>query len=150
MALINYFISTNMLVSAFKKPILTSLTVLNNNSITGAPDYMHAVTSRSQLPASPVSIRCEPALQIVTAEPVSDQFTITFSYGQQLHRTKVLRVGSGYSKPAYVYKVALSSRLCSNAKMCWLQQTSEGWNTLLGKLDVKLLKAITSAIETME
>ncbi|WP_208094465.1 hypothetical protein [Mucilaginibacter agri] len=116
----------------------------------GAPDYMHAVVSQTETTKSPVPIKHAPTLQVVDEQPVSEQFSITFSYAQQLHRTKVLRVGSGYRKPSYLYKVALNSRLSSDAKMCWLQQTPQGWNTLLGNIDVKLLKAITSAIETME
>lgn len=88
-----------------------------------------------------------PALEAL--KPFADKFTITFSYKQHLHRTKVNVSGTNYGTP--IYKVALSSRLSNESRVCWLQNTAEGWVTLLGDtLDIKLVKAITSAIEDQQ
>ncbi len=82
-------------------------------------------------------------------KPLADKFTITFSYQQQLHRTKVNVSGTAYGTP--IYKVALGSKLSHASRVCWLQNTKKGWVTLLGDtLDAKLIKAITSAIQDQQ
>ena len=142
-----------MLVSAFQKPEQHPLKVVTDTkTIIGDEELLHAVTRKAEAAIKPSANKAEPALQVVETQASPDNFTITFSYAQQLHRTKVLRVGSGYRKPAYVYKVVLNSRLSSGeAKLCWLQQNEQGWDILLGNdIDTTLIKAITTAIESME
>ena len=88
-----------------------------------------------------------PALEAI--KPLADKFTITFSYQQQLHRTKVKVSGTAYGTP--IYKIALGSKLSNASRVCWLQNTKKGWVTLLGDtLDAKLIKAITSAIQDQQ
>ena len=141
-----------MLVPAFQKPEQHPLKVVTDTtSITGEDALLHAITLKAEAAVNPMMEKSEPALQVVETQQI-DNFTITFSYAQQLHRTKVLRVGSGYKKPVYMYKVVLNSRLSNGeAKMCWLQQNGQNWDVLLGdNIDDTLLKAITTAIESME
>jgi hypothetical protein len=141
-----------MLVPAFQKPEQHPLKVVTDTkSTTGEDTLLHAITHKVEAIVSPIMDKPEPALQVVETQH-TDNFTITFSYAQQLHRTKVLRVGSGYKKPVYMYKVVLNSRLSNGeAKMCWLQQNGQNWDVLLGdNIDATLLKAITTAIESME
>jgi hypothetical protein len=139
-----------MLVSALNNPELAPLQVVNDKKVIDATEHLHAISCKTT--SSPTINDIEPTLKVVGTEQAPGNFTITFSYGQQLHRTKVLKVGTGYRKPAYVYKVVLSSRLSSGeSQLCWLQQTQLGWDVLLGEnLDSQLIKAITTAIEDME
>jgi hypothetical protein len=142
-----------MLVTAFHKPEQHPLKVVTNTKTAmGDEQLLHAITQKAQAIVKPSTGKPEPALQVVETQQHADNFTITFSYAQQLHRTKVLRIGSGYKNPVYVYKVVLNSRLSSGeAKLCWLQQNEQNWHVLLGNnLDATLLKAITKAIESME
>jgi len=139
-----------MLESAFKKPGLTPLQIVTDKKLAANGEHLHAIT-RQRETVSAIS-NTETVLQVIDSQATPENFTITFSYAQQLHRTRVLKVGAGYRKPAYVYKVVLNSKLCNGeAQLCWLQQTQQGWGVLLGdNLDKQLLKAITTAIESME
>jgi hypothetical protein len=142
-----------MLTSAFQKPEQHPLKVVTDaKTAAGDEQLLHAITHKAEAVIKPSIAKQEPALQVVETLASPDNFTITFSYAQQLHRTKVLRIGSGYKKPVYMYKVVLNSRLSNGeAKLCWLQQNEKNWDVLLGNnIDSKLLKAITTAIESME
>ncbi|WCT11861.1 hypothetical protein [Mucilaginibacter jinjuensis] len=142
-----------MLVSAFQKPEQHPLKVVTdaNNAISDE-QLLLAIARKAEAVNKPSAGKSEPALQVVETQQRADNFTITFSYAQQLHRTKVLRIGSGYKRPVYMYKVVLNSRLSNGeAKLCWLQQNEQNWDVLLGNnIDKTLLKAITTAIESME
>jgi hypothetical protein len=139
-----------MSVSAFNKPTLAPLQVVNDKKTTDAGEHLHAISCKTTSGRTIKEV--EPTLKVVDTEQTPNNFTITFSYAQQLHRTKVLKVGAGYRKPAFVYKVVLNSRLSTGeSQLCWLQQTQKGWDVLLGEdLDIQLIKAITTAIEDME
>lgn len=142
-----------MLVSAFQKPEQHPLKVVTDAKLSVGDDaLLQVITRKAEAAINATVDKPEAALQVVETQHHADNFTITFSYAQQLHRTKVLRVGSGYRKPVYVYKVVLNSRLSSGeAKLCWLQQTEQGWDILLGNnIDTTLIEAITTAIESME
>ena len=142
-----------MLVSAFQKPEQHPLKVVTDaKNDAGDEQLLLAIARKAEAASNPSAGKSEPALQVVETQQHADNFTITFSYAQQLHRTKVLRIGSGYKKPVYMYKVVLNSRLSNGeAKLCWLQQNEQNWDVLLGNnIDKTLLKAITTAIESME
>jgi hypothetical protein len=139
-----------MSVSAFHNPKLVPLQVVIDKRSTDAGEHLHAIACKTT--SSHTINEIENTLKVVDTQQTPNNFTITFSYAQQLHRTKVLKVGAGYRKPVYVYKVVLSSRLSSGqSQLCWLQQTQQGWDVVLGEnLDIQLIKAITTAIEDME
>jgi hypothetical protein len=64
---------------------------------------------------------------------------------EQVFHTKVLEVK--YSDCQIIYKAVLGSKL-SKSKIIWLQHQPQGWALQLGKdIDLRLLKAITFAIE---
>lgn len=141
-----------MLVPAFQKPEQHPLKIVTDaKSPVEDNALLQAITRKAEAAINTTIDKPEAALQIVE-EKRTDNFTITFSYAQQLHRTKVLRVGSGYRKPVYLYKVVLNSRLSNGeSKLCWLQQNDQNWEVLLGNnIDAALLKAITTAIESIE
>ncbi|WP_217649469.1 hypothetical protein [Mucilaginibacter polytrichastri] len=139
-----------MLVSAFQKTELTPLQIVTDKVTIDADERLHAIACKTETLSA--TNNSEPVLQVIDNKDTPNDFSITFSYAQQLHRTRVLKIGVGYRKPAYVYKVVLNSRLSGGeSQLCWLQQTQQGWNILLGNnLDNQLVKAITTAIESME
>ncbi len=133
-----------MLVSPIKKTQDVTLKVVADRIKQQlANNQLYAIDNATTLD----KVVSKPVLAAV--KTLEDKFTITFSYRQQLHRTKVNLSGTKYGTP--IYKVALSSRLSNPSRICWLQNTPDGWVTSLGdSLDSKLIGAITSAIEDQQ
>jgi hypothetical protein len=124
----------NMTASELYQPLNTELKVV-------APvtePAMHAIPGQETLlnTAPPKSV-----------QDAADIFSITYNYRNELHYTRVVKVGNN---DAAFYKVALSSQVCGNQCLCWLKKEPQGWQMLLGQpIEAGLMTAITEAIESL-
>nr|WP_294949781.1 hypothetical protein [uncultured Mucilaginibacter sp.] len=96
-----------------------------------------------------VNVNKLPNATATTGVASSKIFTISFNYQQKGYRTKVMKVL--YAGKDAMYKVVMPASLNSGTCMYWLQRQEQGWEIIIGEpMDSKLLKAITTAIGTLE
>jgi|GEM_PF-2781047 hypothetical protein len=96
-----------------------------------------------------VTVNKEQALKTSNGVASSKIFTISFSYLKKAYRTKVMKVIYADNEP--MYKVVMPCNINNGTSIHWLKRQEKNWTVLLGeKLDEKLLKAVTAAIDCLE
>jgi hypothetical protein len=108
-----------------------------------------AYQQTSDMQLKVVNVNKTPSATANTGVASSKIFSISFSYQQKAYRTKVMKVL--YAANEAMYKVVMPCSLNGGTCIHWLQRQDEGWTVIMGEpMDGKLLKAVTSAIDTLE